>query len=84
MVRTRADDPSRPEGAPRKKPRWRRGYVPWLTAALVLAGLMAAAIAAIGILTATPQSPRSLTPLLPQHEHAEDRAPGVESISTER
>ncbi len=57
MVRTRADDPSRPEGAPRPEPLWRRWYVPWRTAALVLAGLMAAAM---------------------------DRAPGVESTSTER
>jgi hypothetical protein len=62
---------SRPEGASAKESVWGRWYVPWLTAALVLAGLIVAAVVALEIVTAT-HRPASVptppsTPVTPPH-----------------
>ena len=71
----------RPEGAAApKEPLWSRWYVPWLAAALALLGLLIAAIAALEIVTATPQPP--LTPAT-ESAPAELRS-DVEMIGPER
>jgi hypothetical protein len=70
---------SRPPRESLKEPAGSRWYAPWLAAALLLAGLMLAAIAVLEILTA----PLQLTPSS-HREQVEDGVFDVESISAER
>ncbi len=70
---------SLPARAALKVPVWSRWYVPWLAAALALAGLMLGAITALEILIAPPQ----LTPSS-HREPVEELVPDMESISAER
>jgi len=72
---------SRPSSASPEEPVWRRWYVLWLTASLVLGGLIVGAIAALEILTAPPRAP--LTPPRPP-AHAEEQVSDVELIPGER
>jgi len=68
-----------------KQPPSSRWYVPWVAATLAIVGLMATAIAAIEVLTASPPPARlSPMPRSTPLEHVDDGRPGMESIRVER
>ena len=67
-----------------KEPLSSRWYIPWVVAILLMAGLIATAIAAIEVLTATLPAPFSPTPVSAPLERVEDCCHNVESTSVER
>ncbi len=69
VLARRAD--SWPARAPQREPLWSRWYAPWLLTALVLAGLLVAAIAALDLVTRQPTPSRLPAPggmLVPEVE----------------
>ena len=67
-----------------KEPLSSRWYIPWVVATLLMVGLIATAIAAIEVVTATLPAPRSPKPGSAPLERVEDRGHNVESTSMER
>jgi hypothetical protein len=61
VLSRRAD--SWPARAPQREPLWSRWYAPWLLTALVLAGLLVAAIAALELVTRQPTPSRRPAPV---------------------